>query len=72
MSNVCKIPPEWLAQFRRRAVELGLTQRDLDVRGKLPDGYSSKIMAGQKAVTPRTLQRFLVALDLEIEFRPRP
>jgi hypothetical protein len=59
---------DWAGLFRKRAIVLGLTHREVDGLAKLPDGYFSKICAGMKIPGGETIVRVCAAL--EIELRP--
>lgn len=52
--------------FRRRAIELCLSHREVDARADLPDGYFSKLVAGMKVPGGDTIVRVCAALELRI------
>lgn len=57
---------DWAALFRKRAIELGLTHREVDELAKLAPGYFSKIAAGMKVPGGDRIVRICAALQIEI------
>jgi hypothetical protein len=59
-------PSDWATLFRRRAIELRLTQRDVDELANLAPGYFSTICAGTKIPGGAVIVRICAALKIEL------
>jgi hypothetical protein len=56
---------DWIAVFRSRIRELGLTHLEVDARAGLSEGHCSKIMCGMKKDPSwPTIEKLCRALDL--------
>jgi predicted transcriptional regulator len=55
---------DWIAVFRERIKELGLTHLDVDARAGLSEGHCGKIMCGMKTPSWPTIEKLCRALDL--------
>jgi transcriptional regulator with XRE-family HTH domain len=61
---------DWIAVFRARIRELGLTHREVDFRAGWADNYCSKILCGMKNPTAATIERMCPVLKLKLVFLP--
>lgn len=57
---------DWADVFRRRALKLGLTQREVDELAQLAPGYFSTICAGTKIPGGAVIVRICAALRIEL------
>jgi transcriptional regulator with XRE-family HTH domain len=57
---------EFVALWRAAMTAQGLTHREVDDRAGLGEGYVSKLMCGQRAPTPRTIERMNRALGIRL------
>ena len=57
---------DWATVFRKRAIDLGLTHRDVDGLADLAPGYFSKIAAGMKIPGGEMIIRLCTALRIEL------
>jgi predicted transcriptional regulator len=55
---------DWIAVFRERIKELGLTHIEVDERAGLSEGHCGKIMCGMRTPSLLTIERLCRALDL--------
>jgi hypothetical protein len=60
----------WIAVFRARIRELGLTHREVDFRAGWAENYCSKILCGMKNPKAATIERMCSVLKLKLVFLP--
>ncbi|WP_445215681.1 helix-turn-helix domain-containing protein [Bradyrhizobium sp. Pa8] len=58
--------PDLAERFRRRAIELGLTQREVDDLARLSSGYFATICSGSKIPGGEIIVRICAALQIEL------
>ena len=61
---------DWAAALLARKAELGLTYEEMDHRSRLAAGHCRQILNSKKCPTTPTLERVLLALELEIVLAP--
>jgi transcriptional regulator with XRE-family HTH domain len=57
---------DWIAVFRARIKELGLTHLAVDARAGLSEGHTGKILCGTRMPSLLTIERLCRALDLAV------
>jgi transcriptional regulator with XRE-family HTH domain len=59
-------PADWIAVFRARIKELGLTHLEVDARAGLSEGHTGKVLCGTRVPSLLTIERLCRALDLAV------
>src|ERR1700738_3534825 len=62
--TLIRLAPDWIAVWRARIAELGLTHLEVDHLAGLSGGHTSKILCGDRKATGETRDRLCNALAL--------
>jgi transcriptional regulator with XRE-family HTH domain len=57
---------DWIAMFRARIKQLGLTHLEVDARAGLSEGHTGKVLCGTRVPSLLTIERLCRALDLAV------
>jgi transcriptional regulator with XRE-family HTH domain len=57
---------DWIAVFRTRIKELGLTHLEVDARAGLSEGHTGKVLCGTRVPSLLTIERLCRALNLAV------
>jgi transcriptional regulator with XRE-family HTH domain len=57
---------DWIAVFRARIKELGLTHLEVDARAGLSEGHTGKVLCGTRVPSLLTIERLCRALHLSV------
>jgi hypothetical protein len=57
-------PADWIAIWRARIAEIGLTHREVDFRARWGEGYCSKLLCGDREPTATTISRMNQTLGI--------
>lgn len=57
---------DWIAMFRARIKQLGLTHLEVDERAGLSEGHTGKVLCGMRTPSLLTIERLCRALDLAV------
>jgi len=66
MSEGILTSADWIAVFRARIRELGLTHLEVDSRAGLSEGHTGKVMCGTRTPSLLTIERLCRALNLSV------
>jgi hypothetical protein len=66
MTEQIRTSADWIAVFRARIRELGLTHLEVDGLAKLSEGHTGKIMCGTRTPSLLTIERLCRALKLSV------
>jgi transcriptional regulator with XRE-family HTH domain len=66
MTELIRTAADWIAVFRSRIKELGLTHLEVDARAGLSEGHTGKVLCGTRMPSLLTIERLCRALDLAV------